>query len=273
MLLVAAVAAPLVRGAGIGGLAMGVAGWTAALALGSRARVTFGIALALLAIAATRGGVAFALSPGETLLSPAWETWSEWLGPAVLAGVLASGAGLGPFTVGPRRVPGHDETPWAAAGAALLLATLLAVQAGARFEATLGASLTDPGRDALLGGGALLGAAVVVGPRVAARSGAVARAVLGAVTTFWLAWPGLEAIPLVLGGVVPCLAASVLAHTAWRRRSLAAGLAAVVLAGGVAIGSAPMPSSASAGAAAALLLVAAFWIVATRAALATREPA
>jgi len=286
ILLVAATAAPLVRAAGAVGALGCAVGWIAAVALASRARAAWWIAVALLAVAAGRAAFGAASAPGVTLLAPQWESWSSWLGPAIVAGVLAGGAGLGPWTIGPARVPGHDETPWAVGGAAMLLATLWVVQAGARFEATLGITLADPGRDALLAGAALLGAALVVGPRaVPTRSGAILlRAAAGAAATLWLAGPGLGAIPLVLRGVVPCLAALGVAYAAWgigapQRRSRPGWSALAPWVGSTAViaavlGRPPaMPGSLAAGAAGGLLLAVGFWIVATRVVLAARESA
>ncbi len=284
MLLVAASVAPLVRAAGAAGVLGCVAFWTAALALVRRVRAGFWIAGALLAIAGGRAVYGTISAPGVTLLTPIWSTWPAWLGPAIVAGVLAGGAGLGPWIVGPKRVPGHDETPWAVGGAAILLTTLWVVQAGARFEATLGTTLADPGRDALLAGAALLGAAIVVAPHAGTRSGMAARAAAGAAATLWLAGPGFGAVPLVLRGAVPCLAALVLAHAAWltgapvrRSRpgwsSVAPWLGAIAAIAGVVLGPPPMPGSVAAGAAGGLLLAIGFWIVATRAVTAAREAA
>jgi hypothetical protein len=280
LLLVSAAVAPAVRSAGVTGFVLAAIGWGIAVAVADRPRVVWWVALGLVVAAVVRAVASVATVSVGTLLTPQWGAWELWLGPALAGGLVAAGVGTGQWTVGPRRVPGHDETPWAVAGAAVVLATALALQAGARFESSLGVTTEDAGAAALVALAGWLGAAVVVGrPEAGDRSARPARAAFGTLATWWLAGPAAGGVALVLHAVVPASAALLLLGVVWSTRgsrasprsvlALSAALGCAFVA--VATSAPALPDELGTGVAAGLLLAAAFWVVATRVALALRE--
>ncbi|MBX2800925.1 MAG: hypothetical protein KTR31_24810 [Myxococcales bacterium] len=325
---IALAVAPWVVEAGPLGWALAVAGWAMAWALRSAPLLRASVMVAAVVLAWCAAVVALITGPMPfTLLTPAW-SWSavqSWLGPALLAGLWLGGAGTGQLSMGDHRRPGRDGSPWAGAGAAILLVVaveilvasgheggtswprgvvgtvmaLVAVSAGA----TVLARRRDPGthdgasvvRWRVLGGMVLT--VLAAGPALPSwefaantalpmgmvgsmmlvakgstrdlptRLAAVAAAVVG--VTVWWGATGLQwSEPVVLGVACTATLGSTLALLV-----LSAPLHAAMLMAWTALvlnASGPPRGMADA-AVAALVLAAAFWLVATRTAVAWRR--
>jgi hypothetical protein len=243
-----------------------------------RAGIPVLAALPGLAILAIGRSVA---APPWTLLEPHWTGWTTFAGPAAVGGVWLAGVGTGRWALGPARPPGANRSPFAAVGVGVAVALLLAVDRGARFEATLGAA---PAFDGASGWMAALAAVSMAGALcwpAAARSLAASasdrrfsgwvRPAVGLLLTAALAGPGAHVVPWVTSAVLPALTlvgagASGLASTG-PDRTLGL-LAAGVCAAAPGAGWPGMPEGLWDAMFVGGLVVVGFWFVATRSVLA-----
>lgn len=266
---VAATLAPWVAGAGWLGVVVLAGGWGAAWALARRSVVwqlaPAGLALGLALVA---GALALLGDPRPyTLLTPTWSTWPLWVGPAAVAGLWIGGVGHGQWSFGVRRRPGQVHAPWAGPGAATLLVLGLAVHVAGRLEGSAGGSF-----DALTA--AVIGlAAVSAGAVGLAREGdARPRVALGALATAWLAWPAAAITTVAWSALMPVAMAGAAGLVAVRQDRSQRPLSVVVIAmllGAAFLGWPGVPGGVLDAVALGVTLTAGFWVVATRAAVAS----
>lgn len=258
----AAALASVLASTGLWGLGVVVSAWLVAAFAPSLAAL--GLA-ALLLIGSAGVALSAGLSIGEesalTLLRPWWSSWDQWLGYALIGGLLAAGAGL----IDRRALSGPGwRGPAAGIGIAVLLSLGLSLVYASTYEASLSLEVAGAAP-------AALGTLAAAGPLLVAWRGERPRlhAGVGLIATLLLAGPGAAGLPFWWGALLPTgiaisLGLRAVSASGRRRVSLIAG---ALVAGGCIALTAPSLPTATAAAVLALIPVAALWVVGTPALL------
>lgn len=268
LVLVAALAAPLLAPLGLTGLGTALLGWLVLFFLAQRfGNLSTVVFAALTFVLAVVGALlALTLAPPWTLLLPGWSDASRWAPGAIVTGLMLAPAGLGQWSHGPEVPPGGGRLVWTTVGMALLLAVASALRSGARYEAALGAGVIDPVATATLIT-ALFAATCSILARKGTQRAVWSRGAIGLLATLWFVGPGDPALEPVLDAVLPVGLALVLlasARHATGPSRLAAATGAVLALVAAIMGPATLPDSVGGAVALALTLVAMFWYVAAR---------
>ena len=209
-----------------------------------------------------------------TLLTPQWTAWSTWVAPAVVSGLWLGGVGHAQFTSGQSRRPGQTRAPWAGVGAGLFLVTGLALHQASQFETTFAVlGWADPFVGAVLGLAGVSAAATILA-RQEAQQHRMARMAVGATATMWFAGPALGSLAFGWSTVLPLAMLANLGFVLWRSErppEPVLWVAGVLLVAVVGLSPPAFPSQLGDAVALGVTLVAAFWLVATRTALAVRR--
>ncbi len=269
VLVVAALAAPVVAHLGARGAVIAVASWALGAAVCRMGKLGMLRALVVLAWAAllVAGSAAWLQSAPWTLLDPQWASWREWSTHAVAGGILLSGAGLGYWGSAPKPVPGRRRLVSAVTGLALLGAVAAAIATASAFEIPAFADAAPFGMVTLVG---IAAAGCGLLTRSADSPRPVVLPLVGLLATLWFAFPAAGARPLFWASMLPLApaftGAALAARTEGGQRAI--GLVAASLFTAAAVAGWPgLPESPLVAAAAAVVPVVAVWYTGTRAAL------
>jgi len=265
LLVLAALAAPVVHTLGWRGAAAAAFAWLIGALVAWRGKLRVAAIIGTLAWLTIAGDAiwSFSIVQPWTLLGPQWHTWFDWAPVSVSLAILLTGIGLGHWASAPKPITGRRRLPWTAMGIGLVAVLATAVVRAYHW-------IDEP---AVLEAGMLITIAAiaavggVVLTRVTEGPHPVLHPLIGLFATLWFAGPAYRSLELwwlSLLPIAPALAALVIARTSPGAERWLGWLGVAVFGGSAIAGWPGIPPAPLDAAAAAMIPVAAVWYVGTR---------